>query len=337
MVRYDKTELTSAQVASMIALMESGAKRMGMSLSDFYNQTFNGRMFATEEEYEQSLKAFNEKTNQNIKKQDTNGAMKGRWVGQQFKAVIYAAENADYSTFVHEMGHVFQGMLTGDLKTEAENAFNVQNGDWEKSTYTFADGREMSSAEAFAYAWQDWLETGKAENEQMKNIFQKFAEFLADAFNKLRKHLNITPEIESVFNKLLDGDDTIMSKALKAAQEEEGEWRAMLKRNAEEKEAQKKAEAEEAKRQAEAEREEASEGTDFAENAPTAEDLLNGIEEAENETTEETNAIDDALENTNLTDEKKAEVLVDKAAKLFAESYSVKRMNQVHALKRRRQ
>lgn len=308
---FSRTELSNKQVAAAVTLIESAARRMNMGLDEYVNKTFGNQIFGSREEFAEATLAQGENVNTKAGGM-TQGVAQANWreVGQQIKAVIYAGENADFSTWAHEMAHVFQNQLDGDLKNEAEAAFNVVGGDWVRSTYTFSDGRTMSSAEAFAYGFQDWLETGKAESEQMKNIFQKFAEFIADAYNKLRKHLDFTPEIESVFNKLLDGDDTIMSKALKAAQEQDNEYRASLKRQAEEKQAAKEAEKEEAKKQAEAEREEASEGTDFGEETSeeSSEEIERKLDEAINETEETDNAIDNALENTNLTDEQKSEI-----------------------------
>lgn len=306
---YSRTDLNNKQVAAAVTLIESAARRQNMGLAEYVSKTFGNQIFGSREEFAEATLAQGENVATKAGGM-SQGVAQANWreVGQMVKAVIYAGENADFSTWAHEMAHVFQAQLDGDLKNEAEAAFNVVGGDWTRSTYTFSDGRTMSSAEAFAYGFQDWLETGKAESEQMKNIFQKFAEFIADAYNRLRKHLDFSPEIESVFNKLLDGDDTVMSKALKAAEEQEGEYRAGLKRAAEEKEAQKKAAAEEAQRQAEAEREEESETTEYAENAPTAEELINGIEEVENEKEPETNAIDNALKDLPLTDEKKNQI-----------------------------
>ena len=306
---YTRTNLTNKQVAAAVTLIESAAKRMNMSLSDYVNKTFGNQIFGTREQFAQSALAQGDTISDKAGGMNQGVAQTGwKEAGQAIKAVIYAGENADFSTWAHEMAHVFQNQLDGDLKTEAENAFSVVNGDWINSQYTFSDGRTMSSAEAFAYGFQDWLETGKAENQQMQNIFQKFAQFIADAYNKLKKHLNFTPEIESVFNKLLDGDDTIMSKALKAAQEEENEYRAGLKRKAEEAEATKKAEAEEAEKQAELEKEEAEEYTDYEQEVTeqSAEEIENTLEG--NNVKETGNAIDNALENTNFTTEQKANV-----------------------------
>ena len=304
---YTRTDLNNKQVAAAVTLIESAAKRMDMSLSDYVSKTFGNQIFGSREQFAQSALAQGEQIADKAGGMN-QGVAQANWkqVGQQIKAVIYAGENADFSTWAHEMAHVFQNQLDGDLKTDAETAFNVVNGDWINSKYTFSDGRTMSSAEAFAYGFQDWLETGHAESKQMQNIFQKFAQFIADAYNKLRQHLNFTPEIESVFNKLLDGDDTIMSKALKAAQEEENEYRANLKRKAEETENAKKARAEEAQKQAELEKEEAGEYTEYAEQEQSAEEIENQLEESNEKETG--NAIDNALENTNFTTEQKANV-----------------------------
>ena len=306
---FTRTDLNNNQVAAAVTLIESAAKRMDMSLSDYVNKTFGNQIFGSREEFAQSALAQGEQINDKAGGMN-QGVAQANWkqVGQQVKAVIYAGENADFSTWAHEMAHVFQNQLAGDLKTEAETAFSVVDGDWIHSKYTFKDGRTMSSAEAFAYGFQDWLETGKAENAQMQNIFQKFAQFIADCYNKLRQHLNFTPEIESVFNKLLDGDDTIMSKALKAAQEEENEYRASLKRQAEEAENTKKAEAEEEKKQAKLEKEEAGEYTDYEQETTeqSAEEIEAQLEEGNEKETG--NAIDNALGNLELTDETKNQV-----------------------------
>ena len=324
---YTRTDLNNKQVAAAVTLIESAAKRMDMSLSDYVSKTFGNQIFGTREQFAQSALAQGDQITDKAGGMN-QGVAQANWkqVGQQVKAVIYAGENADFSTWAHEMAHVFQNQLDGDLKTDAETAFNVINGDWINSKYTFSDGRTMSSAEAFAYGFQDWLETGHAESQQMQNIFQKFAQFIADAYNKLRQHLNFTPEIESVFNRLLDGDDTIMSKALKTAQEEEHEYKASLKRKAEEAEATKKAEAEEAQKQAELEKEEAGEYTDYEQETTeqSAEEIEAQLEEGNEKETG--NAIDNALENLNISDEQKAqtaEVLKDEASTIAEKSNAI--------------
>nr|MCR5606112.1 hypothetical protein [Treponema sp.] len=305
---FTRTDLSNKQVAAAVALIEAGAKRMDMSISDYVSKTFGNSIFGNTEDFERIATAQGDTTGGKAGGVIQGVAQKGwQQLGQQVKAVIYAGENADFSTWAHELAHIFQAQLDGDLKEQAERAFNVINGDWINSKYTFKDGHVDSAAEAFAYGFQDWLKTGKAESEEMKNLFQKFAEFIARAFNALKEHINFTPEIEEVYNNLLSGNDSLLAQAEKAVAEEDRIYKANMKKQAEEKSASRKAAAEENRNQEIAEKEEESETTDFVKE-PTAEELLEGSEsEVKNETKEADTIIDNALEKLNVTDEQKNE------------------------------
>lgn len=312
-IRYEQTPLTSGQVASVIALFDTMAQRDNKSFADFLSDKFEDGVFRNVSELKDNINAYNQKNpDKQVHANNVTGAFIDKDLVRGTKAVIYAAENADYLTLMHEVAHFYQATLTGKLKKEAEAAFDVQDGNWNAtSKWKGDDGKLMTKKEAFAYYFQDWLTTGRIKNETWKNVFEKFAQFLAQAYTRLKNHLTFTPEIESVFEKMLGDDKSILSKALKAAQEEEGEYRAMLKRDAEAKEAQKKAEAEKAQRQAQAEREEKNSVTDFSdkETEQSTEEIEKKLDEVTNEKTEDkTNAIDDALKDLPLTDEKKTEI-----------------------------
>ena len=317
--KYRKTQLSKEKRAAAVALLEAAAKRQNMSLTEYVNKTFGNEIFGDTRELQQAALAQAKEDLEKGKKVTRKaggvdvGVAQAEWkkFGQQVKAVIYAGENADFSTWTHELAHIFQNQLDGDLKTQAETAFNVIDGDWQNSMYTFKNGDVMPAAEAFAYGFQDWLKTGKAENEQMKNVFKKFAEFVARAFNSLRDFINLTPEITDVYNQLLAGDDSLLKAAEMAVEAEDRRYRAQMQQQAKDAEAKKQAEAEQQKKAEEAEREEASETTDFTEeeNETTPEEAETKLDEVtDNGTEEKTNAIDNALENTNLTDEQKTQI-----------------------------
>ena len=311
-VSFKRSELTNEQVSSAVALLEAAAKRTGMNLTEYVNKTFGNEIFGSQEDFSRAASAQGDNVSGKAGGVNPGVAQNGwKQFGQQVKAVIYAGENADFSTWAHELAHIFQSQLDGDLKAQAEKAFNVVGGDWINSTYTFKDGHTDSAAEAFAYGFQDWLKTGKAESEEMKNIFQKFAEFIVRAFNSLKDFINLTPEITSVYEQLLAGDDSLMAQAERAVEEGDRRYRAEMKKKAEEAENNRKAEAEKEKQSEQAEREEAGESTEFTEEN-TAEQIAEAeksIDEVTSyDTEEENNAIDDALENTNLTDEEKGRI-----------------------------
>ena len=307
-VTFTRTDLTNKQVASAVALLEAAAKRTGMNLTEYVNKTFGNNIFGSQEDFTNTAAAQGDTATGKAGGVNQGIAQKGwQQYGQQIKAVIYAGENADFSTWAHELAHVFQNQLDGDLKAQAESAFGVVNGDWIHSKYTFKDGHVDSAAEAFAYGFQDWLKTGQAESEEMKNIFQKFAEFIVRAFNSLKDFINLTPEIKDVYNQLLSGDDSLLKAAEQAVEAEDKRYRAQMQQNARNAEKERKAQAEQEKKQEEAEREEAEETTDFdneieADNNEI-EELNNGVDNAKS-----TNAINNALENSNLTDKQKTQI-----------------------------
>lgn len=233
--------LNDRQRAAGVTLLEAMAKGQGESISAFVQRNFGASIFGDVQEAEALAQA------QGDTFQGKAGATTWRQFGNEVRAVIYAGENADFSTFAHELAHVYQRQLTGDLKTQAEQAFGVQNGDWLNSRYTFSDGTVQSAAEAFAYGFQDWLKTGKAPNEQMRNIFQKFAEFLASCLNALREHINLTKDITDTYDAMLKADDSVLAQAEQAVARQERERLAREAREAEqarqEAEAQSRAEA----------------------------------------------------------------------------------------------
>ena len=301
-----QTPLNKEQIATGVAFLELGAKLSEETLTDFMNKNFNNRQFIgpRSELIESAIK-------NNISPEKVYGGFEWKNFGKDLKAVIYAGQNADFDTFIHECTHMFQSLLTGDLKKEAERLFNVQEGDWRNSTYVLPDGRKMSSAEAFVEMYQDWVIRKKAPSQKHENIFKKLAQFIVDAYTRMKEHFTLTPEIENLFDKLLAEDDGAYAKALKAVEENDREYKATLKRKAEEENNARKAKAEEEKKTQEAEREAKSETTDFTEEEKklTPEKAEKQLDEVTNENTEkENNAIDDALENTNLTDEQKKEV-----------------------------
>lgn len=122
------------QIAGVITVLEAAGKKQGKSLSQYFSDTYDNRLFGTEEEYnqlkQQKIEALEkqgkfEEANQ-IRNEIAAGTVYIRRLGRQVKGLIFAAKTADFSTVMHEFAHVFQEQLEGDLKTEAEAAFGVK-------------------------------------------------------------------------------------------------------------------------------------------------------------------------------------------------------------------
>ena len=303
--------LTARERSAAIVLLESAALKKGLGLTEYVNQTFNnGQIFGNLEE----AQAMAQKQNgSDVKMQ---GAMLWRRFGAETRAVIYASEHSNFSTWAHELAHIWHDQLEGDLKTEAEKAFGVVNGDWRNTPFTFADGTVSTAAEGFARGFEDYLKTGKAPSNSLKKIFQDFAEFLARVYNGIKNFINMSPEITSVYDQLLQGDDSLLKLAEKAVIEQEVQNKLAQQRQQAEQEKQAQEQQKEERAVKEREIEEAQEEYDETEQLEeeTAVEEETTVEEEEITDTVQEDIIN-SLDATNKVDAQKvADILTDENA-----------------------
>lgn len=212
-IKENMPSLSENERTAAIAILEAGAKSQRMSISEYMEKTFPNGIFGDIKNAENAAKQ------QGVK---INGAVSVNGFGENVKAVIYAGKNADFSTWCHELSHIWQAQLAGELKNDAEEAFQVKDSDWQNSIYTFKDGHTDTSAEAFAYGFEDFLKNkaGEMAAENKKKIFEKFADYMSRTYNGVKQHIEINEKIASVYQKFVELDDNILAQAEKAVQME---------------------------------------------------------------------------------------------------------------------
>ena len=212
-IKENMPNLSEKERAAAIAILEAGAKSQGMEFSKYVEKTFPDGIFGD------IKKAENAAKQQGV---NINGAVSVNGFGENVKAVIYAGKTADFSTWCHELSHIWQAQLAGELKNDAEEAFQVKDSDWQNSIYTFKDGHTDTSAEAFAYGFEDFLKNkaGEMAAEDKKKIFEKFADYMSRTYNGVKQHIEINEKIASVYQKFVELDDNILAQAEKAVQME---------------------------------------------------------------------------------------------------------------------
>lgn len=221
--------LSNSQIAADVALLETVYKSLKKdngytSFTDYYQKTFGENIFGDKSVLEKSS------IEQNGGK-GVRGGVAFNQTEKSLRAVIYASEKADFSTWSHEIAHIFRQQLQGDLLREAETAFGVENGQWTRQ-----------NEEAFAEGFEKFLHTGQAQNNKLKNLFTKLAEFMARVYGALKGYVKFNPEVENVYNQLLkEGDDSVLAQAEKAVRENDKLIREEERQYAEE---QKKAQSE---------------------------------------------------------------------------------------------
>lgn len=212
-IKENMPNLSENERTAAIAILEAGAKSQGLEFSEYVEKTFPDGIFGD------IKKAENAAKQQGV---NINGAVSVNGFGENVKAVIYAVKTADFSTWCHELSHIWQAQLAGELKNDAEEAFQVKDCDWQNSIYTFKDGHTDTSAEAFAYGFEDFLKNkaGEMAAEDKKKIFEKFADYMSRTYNGIKQHIEINEKIASVYQKFVELDDNILAQAEKAVQME---------------------------------------------------------------------------------------------------------------------
>ena len=121
------------------------------------------------------------------------------------RAIIYALEQPDFTTLVHEMGHI----LRRDLGVEDFEKV----GSWVQSLGAKVDMRagrfigepeEVRKAEEFfAEAFEQYIKEGEPPVEELRSSFERMKDYMVQAVTYLLPNAKVTPEMRQVFDDLL--------------------------------------------------------------------------------------------------------------------------------------
>ena len=106
------------------------------------------------------------------------------------KAIITAFENADVSTMVHEIGHVFRRQLNPTQVVQANEFVGAKEGErWTRE-----------QEEQWARGFEDYLQTGIAPTLELSSTFEKFKQWLTDIYGNIKEVLS--PQASRVYDSL---------------------------------------------------------------------------------------------------------------------------------------
>lgn len=126
----------------------------------------------------------------NVKFQNNKGAAETLANGRK---VIHALDAPDFSTTVHELAHVFEDEISSTDRKVVQ--------DWAKTPEW-----NTKTSEAFARGFESYLRDGNAPTPELKNLFQKFKEWLTNIYQSLKGspiEKKVSPEVKEVFDRLL--------------------------------------------------------------------------------------------------------------------------------------
>ena len=125
------------------------------------------------------------------------------------KATIHAFEARDFTTLVHENGHVFRRMLadvaerTGNETVKADLATiekwaGVKNGKWERA-----------HEEKFARGFEEYITEGKAPTPALARAFESFKRWMLEIYKTITGSVidvKVTDDVRGVFDRMLGGE-----------------------------------------------------------------------------------------------------------------------------------
>lgn len=199
----NNAKVSNEMIAPLVAEFEALGNTFGFEVADFYNKTFGGKVFGNAEVAKaEALAQGKGKIRGGISIDDSAKTVQG------LRAVIYAAENADFSTFSHELAHLGRRMAevqNGALSEEINKAFGIDENGWTRE-----------KEELFAEAFEDYLHSGEAKTPGLKELFQKLAEFLVRTYHQLHDKITLSDDMKNVYDQLLKGDADVLRNAEEA-------------------------------------------------------------------------------------------------------------------------
>ena len=121
------------------------------------------------------------------------------------RAIIYALEQPDFTTLVHEMGHILRRDLGVDDFEKVGGWVQSLGANVQMRAGRFiGDPEEVRKAEEFfAEAFEQYIKNGEPPVEELRTAFERMADFMTQAVQYLLPNAKVTPEMKQVFDDLL--------------------------------------------------------------------------------------------------------------------------------------
>ncbi len=148
-------------------------------------------------------------------RQDERAEIRFRLGGRKFDITQF--ETRDPSSLFHEVAHMHLEVLR-QLATAPDATAEIKTDFTEVMTFLgLKPGDEITDDhhEKFANAFEQYLREGIAPTEELRGIFSVIKGWMVEVYGAVRELVQLTPEIRSVFDRMLASDQQI-----KAAQQE---------------------------------------------------------------------------------------------------------------------
>lgn len=142
------------------------------------------------------------------KKEEAEAKYYGYFTEGQNKNIITIMANHNSSTALHELGHLFLNGLNELAKAndEAQKQLDAVN-KW----LGFSGEYTVAQQEKFARSFEAYLYKGKAPNNNLRQVFENFKEWLKSVYHQIsdltNKGADISDEVQEMFDNMFSGDE----------------------------------------------------------------------------------------------------------------------------------
>ena len=122
--------------------------------------------------------------------------------------VIYALNNPNVSTPLHEMAHVYEQTLRPEERKDILK-------------WAGHDKWTVETSEAFARGFENYLATGKAPNPELESIFQKFKNWMLEIYKKIKGSdidFKLSPRMNEIYRDMLSNVEEVHKTETKVAE-----------------------------------------------------------------------------------------------------------------------
>lgn len=186
--------VTEAETDELINLMNARARFAGVSLDNYMTAIFQDDMA--------QLHDFGETIDDNGNPVQVTREAKGAVTfAQDGRAIIHLTPQADFSTWVHEVGHIFRRQLSGQLLADAENYYGIKDGRW-----------TVEAEERFTEDLTTYLMTRKAPSSSLEKVFRIIADALHNIYDRFSQRGEVSDDIARVFDQMFADPESAYSQ-----------------------------------------------------------------------------------------------------------------------------
>jgi predicted nucleic acid-binding Zn-ribbon protein len=216
------TNLSQREVRAAVSLVYQTARSLGFNPQDVIGKSLNlytRAELTADPDLARQISAGNRRA-----KNETGGTFftrdgktvtlptAAREFEQGIKGVIYAAENADFSTFAHEWFHFIDTAYIGRSSRHRQLFEQALDKHYDQITY--------QEKEKLARNFEQYLKDGIAPTTGLKALFRRMANAMARALNAVKRVITLSPELRRAYDSLFMDEKTQLARDARISQSE---------------------------------------------------------------------------------------------------------------------